>query len=170
MRLIHYSAKPLTTIRSMPHDPARCGAYKTLGLWVSVEGDYDWRWWCESESFGLDRLTHATEIILVANANIKHLRDARDIDRFTDRFHPKRRPKWDHDLDWLAIRERWNGLIIAPYIWSRRVAPHTSWYYGWDCASGVIWNADAIATIRPLEDKKTADFHPRLKDRYGIEG
>lgn len=158
-RLIHYAAKPLTAVRSTTHDPIRrniCGVYKTPGLWVSVEGDYDWCWWCEAEGFDLEC---ATEIILAENANVKHLRDARDIDRFTAQFHPKGRPEWDPNLDWLAIRARWNGLIIAPYVWSRRFARHTSWYYGWDCASGVIWNADAVAAVRPLE---TQDRTARL--------
>ncbi len=25
------------------------------------------------------------------------------------------------------------------------------WYYGWDCASGVIWDAEAVAELRPTD-------------------
>lgn len=147
MRLLHYSNKPLSRVRKLPLSYNR-GAYKTSGLWVSVEGKYDWVWWCESQGYNLDRFRYATEIILVKDANVKYLRDARDLDRFTARFHSSDKPIWDANLDRDRIRGRWNGLIIAPYVHSRRLTQHTSWYYGWDCASGVIWNPQAVASLR----------------------
>lgn len=50
MRLLHYSTKALTDIYSVEqclnkrHD-------KPNGLWVSVEGERDWKEWCTGESF-----------------------------------------------------------------------------------------------------------------------
>lgn len=150
MRLIHYSDEPLTTVRSVRHSDKRAGAYKTPGLWVSAEGDYDWVWWCKSERWGLDRLVSATEVVLASGANIKHLTNAAEIDDFTETFALDRTPIWHRGLDWHAIRQEWQGLIIAPYCWERRLADHTSWYYGWDCASGVIWDAAAVQELRQL--------------------
>ena len=44
----------------------------------------------------------------------------------------------------------YQGIIIAPYLWTRRHHESTGWYYSWDCASGVIWDARAIAELKPL--------------------
>lgn len=152
MRLIHYSSKPLLKVRSMTHSEDGVGAYKTPGLWVSAEGDDDWVAWCRAESFSLGCFAHATEIILADDAKVKRLRTAKEIDQFTAEFEPKdRRGNWDHRIDWPAIRSRWQALIIAPYCWQRRLSSHTSWYYGWDCASGVIWDAAAVKELRPAE-------------------
>ncbi len=152
MRLIHYSAKPLTSMRSMKHAEDGAGAYKTPGLWVSVEGPMDWLEWCRAESFGLRSFTYATEIVLAEDARVLHLSGAKAIDKFTAKFQPRdKRGDWDHRIDWPAIRRRWRGLVIAPYCYARRLSQHTSWYYGWDCASGVIWDAEAVKELRVLE-------------------
>lgn len=150
-RLIHYSRAPLVEVVSRAHADHGAGSYKTPGLWFSVEGDFGWLEWCKSERWGLDGFTYATEIILKSDARICTLADAGGIDEFTKRFTPANRPEWDRGLDWLDIRSRWQGLIIAPYCWERRMGMDTMWYYGWDCASGVIWDADAIGDLRPTD-------------------
>jgi hypothetical protein len=146
VRLIHYSAKPLLKVHSRKHSEDGAGLCKTPGLWVSVEGEYDWVWWCRAEQWGLGCFKCATEVILADNANIKHLSTAGEIDEFSNEF---RTAIWG--LDWPAIRRRWRALIIAPYCFDRRYADHALWYYGWDCASGVIWNADAIKELRAID-------------------
>lgn len=151
MRLIHYSDKYLTRVRSKAHDSHRTGPYKTPGLWFSVEGDHDWKRWCEAEGFRLDQLKCATEIILKDDAKILRLRGAAAIDKFTADYGGQAAPDiFLRGINWPAVRAKYQGLIIAPYCWPRRLAPHTSWYYGWDCASGVIWDAKAIKELRPL--------------------
>jgi hypothetical protein len=151
LRLIHYSAKPLLKVRSVKHAEDGCGAYKTPGLWVSVEGEDDWLAWCRAEDWGLKSFVHATEVVLADDANVLHLSGEDAIDRFTAEFEPKdRRGEWDRRIDWPVIRAKWCGVIIAPYCWPRRLSPHTSWYYGWDCASGVIWDAKAVKELKEL--------------------
>lgn len=151
MRLIHYSTKPLSQVYSRPHDETG-GVYKTPGLWVSVEGNDDWVSWCRGEGWNLEGFKHATEITLAESAKVNVLSGARAIDQFTEEFQQNDRgPIWRRGLDWKAIRSRWQGLIIAPYCWDRRMSDHTGWYYGWDCASGVIWDADAVASVVPID-------------------
>lgn len=147
MRLIHYSTKPLTKVRSRKNFEG-AGAYKTPGLWVSVEGDDDWPAWCKGEGFGLDGFTYATEVVLADDANVKHVSGATALDDFTEEFSVRQHggPIWHRGLNWNAIRKRWRGLIIAPYCWERRLV--TGWYYSWNCASGVIWDAKAIKELR----------------------
>lgn len=52
-------------------------------------------------------------------------------------------------LDWAAIGKLYDGIIIAPYLWERRLNGGAMWYYGWDCASGCIWNPRAISEVNP---------------------
>src|ERR1700677_27694 len=87
MRLIHYSADPLTEVRSVDLKERGAGAYKPRGLWVSVEGDDDWLNWCKSESYGApEKFAHATEVLLRESANVLRLTTPLEIDDFTRLF------------------------------------------------------------------------------------
>lgn len=149
-RLIHYSKTPLLKVESRKHREHGGGAYKTPGLWISVEGEDDWLAWCRGEGWRLDGFTHATEIVLIPDAKVKRISGERELKDFTAEFSTAEQNKWLRKLDWIAIRKRWHGLIIAPYCWECRLAENTFWYYSWDCASGVIWNAKAIKELRQL--------------------
>lgn len=41
------------------------------------------------------------------------------------------------EMDWPAMQKAYAGLVVAPYLYERR---HVRWYYGWDVASGVLWD------------------------------
>jgi hypothetical protein len=32
-------------------------------------------------------------------------------------------------------------------VWECRLDPAAAWYYGWDCASGCVWNLEVIADV-----------------------
>lgn len=149
-RLIHYSDKPLEQIETRPFNSAHHNAaYKPNGLWVSAEGEDDWPAWCRGEKFGLDRLKHAAEIVLKPGAQILRIETARELLRFTENYGIKRKWPYDTAIDWNAVYAAYQGIVIAPYQWTERLS--LFWYYGWDCASGCIWDAAAVATIRPVE-------------------
>jgi hypothetical protein len=138
-RLLHYSKEPLTEVRSCAQnehdDPS-----KPRGLWVSVEGPDDWKAWCHSEEHHIDRLLIETEVVLASEARILRLSSAFGLDAFTKQY--------EHCagmIDWAAVAREHQVIIIAPYCWERRL--ELICYYGWDCASGVIWDAAAIAGI-----------------------
>lgn len=154
-RLLHYSAEPLGPLRrieqragtAFPHDKPR-------GLWVSVEGPDDWREWCEAEGFGLDRLAHAHEVTLRPGARVLWLRGASDIDGFTARYGaPYGIGHGFHmtGIRWADVAADHQGIVIAPYCWERRLHHGADWYYGWDCASGCIWDPEAIEAVALLE-------------------
>lgn len=146
MRLLHYSNAQLSEIRSVKQ--ADNWLFKPRGLWVSVEGKDDWASWCRAEDFRLGSIAH--EVELSPSANILRITDADGIDNLTDEFEPSGSlSSWW--LDWQAIAARWQGIIIAPYIWERRLHDRASWYYPWDCASGCIWDASAVKSIKLLE-------------------
>lgn len=148
-RLLHYSDKPLA------FDPLRVyevgvGCYKPPGLWVSVEGEHDWPAWCRAEEFNVERLSCASEIILKPSANVLRIGTVHDLDAFAKKFRFGVR-RYETEIAWNEVRYEHDGIIIVPYQWERRLAEGFSWYYGWDCASGVIWNLSAIESVKPLE-------------------
>lgn len=143
MRLLHYSEKPLERVRhACQHIEYDDGAFKPIGLWVSIDGEDDWRSWCEAENYQLHNLNFAHEITLKPDANIRVISNAIDLLSFSKTYTVKRYP------DWSRVADAHDGIIIAPYQW--RLRTNLKWYYSWDCASGCIWNADAIDGVTRL--------------------
>lgn len=153
-RLLHYSPKP---IELRPVDFSVRPNGKPVGLWLSVEGENDWKEWCEGENFHVERLACPHEIVLKPEANILWLSSAFDIDLFTEQFaKPCEWSATRKDIDWPEVARQYQGIIIAPYIWERRMSDHTFWYYGWDCASGCIWDISAIDQFRAPSESEEA--------------
>lgn len=144
MDFLHYSAAPIVLERRAYEQKLD---FKPQGLWLSV-GD-DWKRRCESEEWGTDRLLVAHHVELVDAANILRLATAEEIDRFTQEFGmPMSKGLRAGYIDWPRVASQWQGVIITPYCWSRRLSMHTMWYYGWDCASGCIWDLAVIRAVR----------------------
>lgn len=154
MTLSHYATHPLGMLRSVEQ---KVSDYKSCydkpkGLWVSVDGDDDWKSWCESESFGLGHVRH--RVTLAQPSSVLILSRVFELLEFQDKYS---RPvgRWNEIyIDWVAVAKDYPGIIIAPYQWSCRM--DMSWYYGWDCASGCIWNADAIASVEEIREAQAA--------------
>jgi hypothetical protein len=139
--LYHYSASPFT------FDPTRTYAQgesdiKPRGLWLSV--DEGWKEWCEGEDFNCEGLTHCTEFALRPDARILHLSNVVNLDQFTYHYHKAIVRDTIRSIDWNRVAREWQGIIIAPYQWERRLTEHTFWYYGWDCASACVWDCSAL--------------------------
>lgn len=155
MRLEHYSWCPLTFNRDHVYDVTKpSGCYKPQGFWVSVAGEDDWPTWSLGEREWI--APFANRVMLADNANIHYIRGGLELEQFHDRYsvpefpndYPQN-PRW-REIDWSAVSQDFDGVIIAPYLWSHRLHSYVNWYYSWDCASGVIWNAKAIAAVEPL--------------------
>lgn len=153
IRLLHYTRDPLARVRSVEQpEPDTFSAYgKPRGLWVSIEGEDDWKDWCENEHYQ-EGPFHTYEIVLREDARILR----------TDPFaipHTFRSIYNRVGVNWKAIADEYQGVVIAPYWWEARL--EVDWYYPWDCASGCIWDADAIAEII---DVGITTFTPRDYD------
>ena len=148
-RLIHYSKEPLTDVRTVEQTEER-NVGKPHGLWVSCEGENDWPSWCKAESFGAP-FDHATEIKLWRTAPVLHISNATQLRIFNRAFNKPHRSHSLDAIDWGRAAKDYHGVIISPYLWDCRLADDVFWYYGWDCASGCIWNAKAIKELAPLE-------------------
>lgn len=154
MKLIHYADHEVSGFT--PPTEAQKISYKPRGLWVSDDADSEsnWETWCRGEDFALQRLTHVHEIEISGYGTIAHLRNARSLDAFHDRY--KAEPDWARGLnfameliDWRMVVADYQGIVISPYIWERRLdGPANNWYYGWDCASGCLWGPSIVVTLR----------------------
>jgi hypothetical protein len=173
MILEHYDTVPLVwppRDYEQEKDHRDLSLFKPRGLWVSVPGDDDWPSWCRSEEFRPEALAVCTQVILKPDANIKEITNEREIITFDREYgeeltlgslHKFTR----HTINWERVASEYDGIIIAPYIWSCRLpmdmlGPRykvSQWYYPWDCASGCIWNGTkAIEEFRVIEETAVA--------------
>jgi hypothetical protein len=160
MDLTHYDTEPITLNREHTYvqEKMRSWVDKPRGLWVSVDGEDDWKSWCENESFDLDGLKHAHRVVLTEDANVLHIADAQQFLGFVEQYSVPD-PTWEERLnipnydyvaiDWIKVADEYDGIIIAPYRWEFRLS--FMWYYGWDCASGCIWNLKVIKDFELYE-------------------
>lgn len=167
MILEHYSdsAEPLDLDALGRH--RRPLSDKPDGLWVSVPGPSDWPAFCRSADFHLGRHRHL--VTIADDANLLVLDTIVSV-LGLHRLFPGRDPVAEmlasmpgghafgmdsFSIDWAAIAERWDGVLIPTYQHSARLSDKARWYYSWDCASGCIWNRRAIAKVEaPRQSKR----------------
>lgn len=166
MRLLHYASKPVERVNSVDQEPRHRSAtlFKPRGLWVSVEGEDDWLTWCLSEGFAPQNLAFVHEIVLSPSARLIHLSGADQIDEFTRAYGLTDLASYGlsglaqgYAIDWCRLADEYQGIIIAPYVWERRLKGGARWYYPWDCASGCIWDAAAVDAIKLLDFPPPSD-------------
>ena len=157
MRLLHYSPKPFTLRPCSYLQTATYGAPgKPNGLWVSVEGEDGWANWCSAEMPAWIEGRAVTEIVLKSDANILRIENDAQLMVFHEKYglvplyemraYP--RHLWSKQPSWARVAETYDGIIIAPYQWGRRLDSVVRWYYGWDCASGCIWDMSVIESCK----------------------
>jgi hypothetical protein len=164
MKLIHYTNKEFALEPLQYNQAEEEWKNKPRGLWVSVEGEYDWEWWCREEGFHLEHLVVSYEVKLKNDAKILHLKTEEEILNMCI-LYPFIKPQWDnpegwrfcggYEINWQKVSEKYQGIIISPYQWECRMKEKSAWYYGWDCASGCIWDLTCIEEFKlqelPLE-------------------
>lgn len=150
--LSHYSDNLALCPESKPQRDQTCGGRydKPDGLWVSVDGEDDWPSWCKSEDYRDPDRQNQYRIHLAPDANILYLRTVGDLLSFSSRYPAAIGGIAAVGIDWVAVADHWQGIVIAPYQWQVRL--QLNWYYTWDCASGCIWDAAAIAGIDLLRE------------------
>jgi hypothetical protein len=145
MKLVHYSSKPLQTLRAGRLDHPEL-SLKPDGLWVSDDNcEMNWRAWCIGANFGLDSLTHVHDVTLRDDANVRVITSVAELDAFHAEYRLPGLPDFALGFDWARVMQAYDGVIITPYLWQRRLDGSSRWYYGWDCASGCLWNPAVIS-------------------------
>lgn len=158
--LRHYSREPVerlwpASVYRFPR-PSKPG-----GFWVSVDDNSEgWREWCNEQQFEVEHLAYAYKITLKNDARILYITTDAELHTFTEQYKSDHKlnlhSDFVHAIDWPRLAEKYQGIIITPYLWRSRNDFRTFWYYGWDCASGCIWDIDAIAGIKLIKAKEHA--------------
>lgn len=148
--LFHYASRAPEQIFSVEQTQGDCGDFscydKPAGFWITDESEYSWRNWCVAEEFMLSRLEERVVVELSPDARLLRLDCYGDLLRFQDEFKHSSDGGADRIvIDWRRVASEFAGIMIFPYIWQARL--DLNWYYPWDCASGCIWDARAIASV-----------------------
>lgn len=144
LTLSHYSAQPIDGQLRLP-DGDHTGFGKPRGIWLSVDGNDDWPAWCIGEGWRIEALAHRYVVKLAPAARIIHLKSESEVREFSAAHDAGVLESRYDKVDWREPQMTHDGIIIAPYQWQCRY--DFLWYYGWDCASGVIWNPDVIQSV-----------------------
>lgn len=160
---------------------------KPKGLWVSDDSDYGWAEWCKDNNFRPEDLKIKTRIHIHDHARILLLDSADEILKFTRMFGVlptltqqmfNERPELESDpffisqrgINWVAVAQQYQGILITPYLWSCRMHDTARWYYPWDCASGCIWDGRAIAKFeRILSHEQSSNTDSEISENH-LEG
>lgn len=164
---VHYSDRPdeigmYTREQEWGKRPGESLFFKPKGLWITPENAPDnWEDWCIAEDFHQADLNFVHVVTLRKDANLLVINDEAGIDAFTDTYgmnilealgHAGSffRDRYKDGIRWDNVATLYQGILIPNYIHSRRLIfgdHNAAWYYPWDCASGCIWNADAVESI-----------------------
>jgi len=161
---VHSSARPLEKMlaRSQTADPMRGGIGKPYGLWYGF-GE-SWLEWVEE---------HLSDLALVRNKYLYRLEvdptrilTVVDLPAFHEEFKGEMFPGssrvfrdmgepvgdlFKDGIDWAKVARKWGGIEFPVYLWRYRLDYRFRWYYGWDCASGCIWEPAALLSFKAIE-------------------
>lgn len=115
--------------------------YKPTGLWYGVGSS--WMEWCEGASYYIGKYVY--KVNLSKDARILYIKNEPQLECFMDKYGGLGAYK---GINWDKVASKYHGVEISPYIYGCRLK-HT-WYYGWDVASGCIWNSKAVKSIKQV--------------------
>lgn len=154
--LSHYSEEACETIDLNRKYKHQTSFNKPEGLWVSVDSEYGWHAHCRDADFFPEGLTYGYKVQLKANANILVIDTAQKLIDFTEKYKEiKDRPVWAATISWDTVYCLYDGILISPYHYQIRLK--YDWYYGFDCASGCIWNLSCIDDFAKDETYKAGN-------------
>ena len=132
--------KPYCTAVALPQDRL----FKPHGVWYSDGQQDNWLNWCCGEDCQhfLRRYLYRLELDRTSMLVLKTEQDLKD---FTQQYGTHELG-WEfvREINWPQVQQRFTGIEIMPYQWNSRLEPATSWYYSWDCASGCVWQPEAV--------------------------
>ena len=125
-KLIHFSNN-LKIDLNRTYDLTKTRALKPNGLWVSNEDDYGWSQWVYDNEFdqGRMRMTYKHEIVLHKAHNIRIIDTPEDFLKFQTGFALI----WPNMIDWQAVCQLYQGIIIPHYFSQFRLERGSEWYY-----------------------------------------
>lgn len=154
---------------------------KPQGLWYGFDGS--WASWCERNAFKCGKHFYEVGLDTSKILRIENLNQFEEFEKeyacnsiFFNEIGIKEPTTlmtraFGLNIDWPRLKKEYAGLEINPWIHTKHL--ESIWYYGWDCASGVIWDISVInqfqlfASYCPKEQKFIKATHtPSLRDMH----
>jgi hypothetical protein len=144
IRRVHMTGSPVETVRSVSQivEPDQ----KPKGFWYAI--GRSWIEWCECEM--PDWRKSVLQEVIIDPSKILFLRTPKDILEFSREYGVA--DYFTIGVDWVRVAKHYSGIEIAPYQYSLRFSKEAGWYYGWDIASGCIWDASAIVALKLITE------------------
>jgi hypothetical protein len=120
---------------------------KPPGFWFTDTTKNNWSWWCKTEQYPLGSIEH--QVQLKPKTKLLTITSKQSLLEFNEQYKKQILDRV-YGINWQQVIDEYDGIYISPYIWSLRL--DLLWYYGWDCASGVIWNLNMIQSVTPTKE------------------
>jgi len=116
---------------------------KPKGLWYQINGS--WNEWCSIEMpHWLDDKVDWE--LSIDKSNVLIIDTLEKFNLFETKYQAKHPylPSNNY-IDWKKVCKDYDGIEIPNYMYSKRFS--SMWYYGWDVASGCIWNLKKVKVL-----------------------
>ena len=127
---------------------------KPKGLWYACGPEW-LNWMSTDMPECLNKVNYIYELTLDPTT-ICFIRTADDLQKFDRKYGSK--TTWGGEtINWAKVARDYKGIEICPYQGADRYV--YDWYYGWDIASGCIWDASAIMDSKEEIFTETAETY-----------
>lgn len=148
----HYSENDTLIPEQLWNDKDQTPGRKPYGFWISVESDRrdSWKDYWISEAHHvecpewLNDLRYAFPIEFKDEANLLYIDTGPKFQAFSVEYRYE--SNLYYFINWERLIKKYQGIIIAPHFEQFR-RNYFDWYETWDCASGVIWDLNAIDKV-----------------------
>lgn len=137
---IHVSKYPIYKLEERHY--IQGPGHKPDGFWYGFGEEWiDW-----TETAGPEYKGEYVYDVDINGSNVLQIKDYSEIIEFTQEYRSSEQiiPEIIFSIDWPRIELKYDGIEINPYIDEARLYNKTLWYYGWDVASGCIWNINKV--------------------------
>ena len=128
---------------------------KPTGLWYECQdgSSQTWKAFCETGfSYGYSKYDKQYNVVL-NDYEILFIPDEHHFEKFYEMYStnhpadPAGTRGFDKMIDWPQVSRDYAGIEICPYLYSKRMDEDSFWYYGWDVASGCVWDPKGIQDL-----------------------
>ncbi len=141
MKYIHYGHKEFNKDKFEPIKNSFGISKPSGGLWASrVDSDNNWKNWCESSEFCIEKLSTSFVFSLKEDAKVLRITNSDQLKELPKMKNPLPIPAMWSMIDYEELAKKYDALEVL-------ISEDRELYfnlYGWDCDSIVIMNPDII--------------------------
>jgi hypothetical protein len=128
---------------------------KPEGLWYECQdgSSTNWKDFCDAGLTGGSSKYDRSYNVVLNEYEILFIPDEHHFDKFAEMYSvphpadPDGSKGFDKMIDWPKVASHYAGIEICPYLQSKRMDDDAFWYYGWDVASGCVWDSSGVKEL-----------------------